>query len=334
MFKDKKMLFDFKEEIKNKYGYTEELAEDIALTAESCINYMGQDYTNIILEAINSCKYSMAKKGYNDDGTYFIENVYDVAKRDNMLDESENDIVSEGDLKRASGVYIYITRLTYQNNEYKIDRVDRSIIIGSSFAPGTANYYSALAHETMHLIKAYSREHTIENNQLRTRFGLGYADYNLSQKDGKVVKTKTKEIGVGIEEGINTYDELCLMRQFYDSNYEVYGYANLRIVGGFLMDNIGLAPQIRLAQVTGNTDEIRNIIDANMGIGYEEYLKRLDESVALEYERFAEILDPEKCDEVLGRLNKHFEEQIAPATRELRSRINHEMETGYGTKSA
>jgi hypothetical protein len=333
MLKNKKQLCDFKEEIKAKYGYDEGLAETIAMTAESCIDYMGEEYADLIFEAISSCKYVVAVQQKDKKGNYKLETIYDVAKREGLIEEDEDSLVNDGDLKRASGAYISKPNLSYSDGEFKIDSVDREIILPYYFDPDGMSSLATISHETKHLIKAFAGEYKIEGNKLHARNGVGGSDYELTESNGKVHKKLVNEIGVGFEEGVNSYDELCLMRECYDSNYEVYGYTSLRITAGYLMDALKLRDMIKFAQLTGNIEELKALFDANMDVGFEGFLKISDKNAELEYRRFATLLDPEASKEALDNLERHFIEEIVPRTKEFGTKIQGLSEE-YGLKQS
>ena len=46
--------------------------------------------------------------------------------------------------------------------------------------------------------------------------------------------------------------------------------------------------------------------------GYEEFLKTLDESMDMEYERFDNLGDTEKNEEMIFKMEDHFASEIAP----------------------
>lgn len=328
MLKNKKLLFDFKEEIKNKYGYDEELAETIAMTAESIIDYMGSEYESIILEAISSCKYIIAnnfKLDENGKQVGIAENIYDVLKREGMLEHIEGSTVNDGDLKRAGGVYTSVPRISEHEGKFTIDSIDRVIVLPNYFNHNNPASLGTASHETMHLVKAYVKEYEIEGNKLKQRFGLGHGEYSLGVQGGKVIRTLIKETGIGTEEGANTYDELSLIRNTYDSNYEVYGYPYQRSICGYLADGIGLGPIIREAQLTGDIDEVKKLFDTHIDIGFEGFNEKMDETVRLEYERFANIFDEEKYKESLDKLQKLFETELAPRVRSFEASLKPEM---------
>ncbi len=331
MLNNGKLLYDFKEEIKQKYSYDDDLAETIAMTAESLIDYFGVEYESLILEAISSCKYVIAKKEKEIDGKLspVFENVYDVLKRENMILDIKGTTISDGDLKRASGVYTSVPKLSFTDGKYNIDKIDRIIVLGSHFNKDNPASLGLIAHETMHMIKSYINEFTIDGDKLVERRGLGKTEYKLTNSNDGINLSLEKETGVGIEEGLNSYDELKLVRTAYDSNYETYGYAYQRVVAGILIDNINLDEYIKKAQLTGNTEELKNIFDENILGGYDEFIRDLDSTVELEYKRFEYILDIEKSKEYLNELDKIFEERLVPKLQSIKKSLENSQEKNY-----
>jgi len=327
MIKNGELLFDFKERIKSKYGYDEEFAQTLSMMAEDIAEYLGPEYENITYQAFESCKFVIAKGMKKGDKKR--ENVLDVLNKEGMNDPIEGGLVSEDDLKRAGGAYTSVPRISYDGSSYKIDKIDRLIVLPSHFNNENIGTLGVLAHEGMHLVKSFVNEYQIEGDTLIIKSGIITERHRLSQKDGKVKRTFIDEIGVGFEEGINSYDEMALMRTTRDPNYTANGYTNLMLTAGHLIDAIGIGEIIRHAQMTKDETELTKFIDDYTEVGYEEFLRILDQSVRLEYEKFAALFDEERMKIARQKLDDHFNEKIVPQVQNMNKALAKDVEHGY-----
>ena len=78
-------LNDYKDALKEKYGYTEDFAETISIIADDLINHYGEEYKQLIRSAIQSCKYVIRQKTKKG-----METVKDTKKKEKMLDNTND----------------------------------------------------------------------------------------------------------------------------------------------------------------------------------------------------------------------------------------------------
>lgn len=327
----KKPLNDLKNELIGKYGYESDFAETIAIMTDSIVNYYGEEYENLITDAIMSCKYIIAGTEENK-----YENIYDVLKRENMLDDTiGEDIVTDGDLKRAGGVYQSLPRISYKDGVFSIDRVDRLLVLPYYFNKEHPDSLGILAHETLHLIKAYLRAYSIEGNILHERFGFHNIEYDLSYNDGRIEKRIIKNVGTGFEEGVNTHDEYAVMHESYDDTYESAGYGFQRVTAEYLIFDLDLKSMIDKSALTGDLTELIELFDQIKENAFIDFNNAMDESVRLAYERFKNIFDEKKLKESTEKSRKQFEEGVIPFIRSLEKVLSKEIsEENVAIKSA
>lgn len=318
----KKPLNDLKIELISKYGYEENFAETLSILVSSIIDHYGEEYENLVLNAILSCKYIIAGTPENK-----YENAYDVLKRENMLDTIVGDtIINDSDYKTASGVYQAVPRLSNTEGTFNIDRIDRIIVLPHNFDENRPVSMGILSHETLHLIKSFINQYSIEENILHERNGFYVADYELSVNEGKIEKRVLKETGMGFDEGVNTHDEYAVMNESYYDNYEASGYAKQRVIAEYILFNLNLKNIVDKAILTGEFSELKEILNGVRENGYNEFMSMMDKSIELEYERFKNILNGEKLRDATNRANEHYEHHIVPFVKDLEKLLAMEKE--------
>lgn len=330
-----KLLSDYKEELQKKYGYSDDFAETIVLVGEAVVDELGEEYEDIAFEAISNTRFEKCRPAVMEPGSYVpSESAYDVLVRTDMYDDIEGTILTDKDLKRTIGVNTAIPRISFDGTDYHIDRVDRIVVSSSNTSLSDINSISILAHEMLHAVKSYVGQFKINGDILTERTDIGHIEYKLSvDENNNVKRSLISEIGNGLSEALNSYDELHLMQTSFDSNHEVYAYRYQQPVGAFLKDMMGLRDLIVRAQMTGNEEELKRVIDENMSCGYEEFLRLMDDSAKLEYDRVGALLDQPRYEQILEAEKKHFETVIAPATREFSKNLQ-EKSTEYGIRKS
>ena len=81
MFGNRMLLADFKEELMKKFGYSKELANDIAMVAQDLEEQLGTEYLSVILDAIRTTKV-VSVDNYKKSGVR--ETVLDVLDREGI----------------------------------------------------------------------------------------------------------------------------------------------------------------------------------------------------------------------------------------------------------
>lgn len=327
-------LNEYKNRLKSSYGYSEDFAETLALMSESLADYYGDEYSEVVYDAVASCKYVVAKLRKNQK---IYENVQDVLKREGMINEvkGESSPTKMGDSRQIGGVFTSKPHITHRDGRYEIDHIDRMIVLPHHFNTESYASLATLAHETGRLVREHLNGYYIEGDTMTIKSGLSTRTEKLSvDKDGNVVRTFESEIGVGFDRAATSYDELSLMRKMYDSNYDTPNYAVGREVAGFLADNIGLSSIMREAAMTKNRGELASVFDSHMDIGYEEFLRRFDAMHRLDYER-REALEVDDIKKKSEELEAYFEREVAPVVRAMQGSIRKDEVMEYGlNKSA
>ncbi len=314
MFKNGMLVADYKNELMSRYGYREELAEDIAMAAESIVNYLGNEYEDVVLAAIANTKV-VTVEGLRDNG--IKETVSDVLKREGMSDGLDGKTVSDKDIRNIEGIYCEEPQLTYTEKGYEMVAVKKVAVINSSHEPGNVYFLGKLIGELLKGVKAHLLEYSIEEDKLVVRSGLSEEVSKLSHR-GSIVRRKVVERhGYGLEEGMNAYDQLSIMRDDYYSKYELPKHNSAVLAAGVLADGLNLKDTIHEAQVTKDMRILEEICNAHTSCGFESLLTNFDTLHDLENSRNAAI-GTEEFDAISSELDEHFVSVIAPSVKEMK----------------
>ncbi|MEG2322020.1 MAG: hypothetical protein RSB71_00825 [Bacilli bacterium] len=244
------------DEISKKYNYSKSLKTILLEIIPVMIKYYGNE--NLIFKALEDTPILLCDNN---------ETIYDLMLKHMIIDD--NTIVKKGDYMRASGVYCSDSII--ENN--KIIGIKR--FVGIKSVDGINK--KTLVHELGHLFKSYFKTFEISNDILIERSGLVETKYKLENNK----KTVISETGVGLEEGINCYDEdnICSLLGL---KCGLSGYTASKEIAKILMNE--------------HSEEIRNeqfYKEGNYRVD-NQVLTICDEIVALEYEKFANIFNKEK----------------------------------------
>lgn len=266
------MKFD---DIVKKYGYNEEETKIIKRIYDSYVGFYGKELEELIYNA------------FMDTKMYLKASVYETLKDNNMIDA--NGIVTEGDMKRAAGVYSSLPIIKYENGEYKIVGVKRVVV--NDIPINEWKNVSTLVHEIGHLIKAYNKEFSIDGDILITRSGLMESIYKLSVVDGVVNKKLIEERNVGLEEGLNSCLEEDIVRTYFDQSYQASGYGGVRVCSRTLIDIPKLNKLILTAQITKDFTELIDYLGEDLVTNISRVLDTIYKN---DLDMFANIFSPDK----------------------------------------
>ena len=282
----------FMANLRSKYNYSESMIKFLKELIPALIIYYGADKTNIILSTLNECEIHIQQK--NENTNEYLNNYF----------ASPHDF----HMPFLGGAFTY-TDLIINNNKI----VPKSIIyiptmildtFYKSFEFDDVKKISLLVHEICHAIKQYGHIKE-ERGQIVIACGLckDYYQYDSSNHSFNTIKS----INIGIEEALNAYDELEIMKILFGNNI-VNGsaYENLRIIASKLMQYPELANAIRNSQFNGDSEWMKVF-----GKKDSEYLI---EQFDIYYNTLVNIEDiiynPEKGNEAWERLNKYVQTNL------------------------
>lgn len=269
------------QDILDKYNYTSDFIPFLEKVYNDMIDYFGIGMESIIYEAFLNTKF------------VFNRNVYDVLAEEDMLEV--DDIVTEGDLRRASGVNQAIPEIVYDQEGFHIKSVKRVVVV-SNFSldkPGT------FIHELGHLIKSYYKGFEIIGDILIVRSGLLVEKYHLSVHNGVVKKQLISKENTGLEEGLNTCFEEEFMKKYFDDKYIAQGYAGVNLACNILLDRFSLKDIVLSAEISKDFTGLFAMIGED---NFHELRALLDKIYKLDLGIYASIFKPQE-------LNKFAEER-------------------------
>ena len=269
----KKMLSDFKNELQSKYSYGDDLAETIVLAAESVVDYVGSAYEEVVLNALLNCKI----------------NVQSTPKRK----------ISEYRKKNSE----FIVNPSVEDG--KILGLSREINLPSTFNVDSPVSMGTLINSILSLVYTEENSFMIDGDHLEKRVGFDITSYKV---DGDRIIPKER-IGYGLNAGILSYSELTIMRNDFDSNYEVYGSDYERIIAGYLCDNLGWKDVIIDAMISGNFAEINDYMVNICGLNLEDFLREIDKLRDLEVKRTKMVgVEDQDLKNALEELEQQFKQ--------------------------
>ena len=276
-----------------KYHYDGSLAEFLPKLYTEFVNYFGRDKEPIIYEALLNTE------------IITCHNIYSALNERGLLEKRADNIVQDGDLKRAAGVYHSLPIINYDptTNTYSIKDIKRIVAINTE---DFSSSYSktVLIHELSHLIKSYYAEYNLNGDILTTRSGLITSKEQLSIKNDTLVKTPILEESVGLEEGLTSVIEEDIAKILVNPDYKVSGYGVVNAIARLLTDKYNLKEALLNAQVLNEKESIISLFDELLPDLYAKLSSVSDKLYQLSLKMFSEIFDPEKMQATSKTLNE------------------------------
>ena len=263
-------------------GYDEELKRALLETIPVMIKHYGEEYEMLILEAISSCDIYQCKFG---------ETMYDVHAKYSKQNIENDVVVKESTLKIASGVHHSEPEIIYTENGYEVVNVARVVAISSQADLSGDFGKRTLIHELGHLVKGYQNEYVIVGDKLFERTGFISREYQLSIDEfGNVQKNLLMEKNVGLEEGLNSYDEATIFSMISGKERKYDGYVPEATIAERLHETLGLKSEIIASQFTGDFSIIKEKYNSASEVdNFDELSMFVEESVKLNYEMHENI---------------------------------------------
>jgi len=251
-------MFDstYLEKLKTRYNYDDKTIKALSLVIPEILNYYGEDYSDIILNAIYNCQIIAC----NSHET--ISKVLRERKLTPMIGSSP---VSEIDIKRAESVYVPNIKISYdsENNSYNIDKVDRIIVTSHTFNFDSLKGLEVLTHALCHLVKGFNDELTIEENVLTIRNGISYEKRKIVY-DNEIFLDFIEDYGKGLEEGFNLYDTDKIVSAVYKENYKSYDFDSIYTIATILKEKYNLKKEINSYELIGDYENFEKKYSADV----------------------------------------------------------------------
>ena len=282
-----------------QYHYSNDLKMLLQKVIGAMFSYYGQEYIPQILKVIEYYPITICQ---------YDENIYTKLKEFGHINEEEEfEIVREGDLKRANGVASSNPIIKYENGQYVLEGFSSCIILSSTFDINHKTSVAILVHELSHALKSIDKNYQLHGNLLTTRSGISTETFELSNQQGQVTMKCINACSVGLEEGINSFDEEQIMCQMYHEPYETSSYLILRKISEIMFQKEGFLQMIRDAQINGNIysffQQYNEISGEN---AWELFSKLSDKLVTLFYQSIQYLFEPEKLEEVIRQEGEYL----------------------------
>lgn len=283
------------EDIVRKYNYSRELAEFLKQIYDEFVREFGKEVELIIYEAfLNTLVVS-------------CDNIYLYLKSRGLLDNQVGDsLVSEGELRMATGVYHSYPIIQYNEDKKEYMIVDVVRVVAINNLDLSKNYIKgALIHELGHMVKAFYKEFSIEGNILTTRSGLIETKEELSYENNCVIRRLVSEKSVGLEEGLNAVLERDIARRIVEADYEIHGYGVVHAVARNFTKKDELKQAILNAQMLKDKDRLIDFFNNYFAVEYSyETLEALvDKMYVLGLRQFAAMFNPDRMHAIARELD-------------------------------
>lgn len=233
-------MSEYINELKSKYGYSEELSDFLSQLLPVIINYYGEEYKDVILSALSNCEIHFQSK--DEDTKEYLNSYFGVNK--------------EWEMPSLAGAF-YHNEVDIRNNQVVAKPIVyvKSVYYGiyMPFDFNNDKQVSTLIHEICHLIKGYGKLKN-ENGKIIDSTGLMKVTYDYSQENGILDE---KNDMVGIEEALNDVETAQILEMMTGRKQEVTGYKAAGYSATRLLEHSDLAKEIRISQFRGDDSWIK-----------------------------------------------------------------------------
>lgn len=233
-------MSEYINELKSKYGYSEELSDFLSQLLPVIINYYGEEYKDVILSALSNCEIHFQSK--DEDTKEYLNSYFGVNK--------------EWEMPSLAGAF-YHNEVDIRNNQVVAKPIVyvKSVYYGiyMPFDFNNDKQVSTLIHEICHLIKGYGKLKN-ENGKIIDSTGLMKVTYDYSQENGIL---EEKNDMVGIEEALNDVETAQILEMMTGRKQEVTGYKAAGYSATRLLEHSDLAKEIRISQFRGDDSWIK-----------------------------------------------------------------------------
>lgn len=260
-------------ELKNKFGYSDELTNFLSQLIPNLIKYYGEENKEVILSTLSNCEIHFQRK--DEDPKTFLNSYFDINK----------------DWKIPPlAVALYHNEIKVKDNQVVAKPIIYLKQVYSdpcmSFDFNNDNQANTLIHEICHSIKGYGKT-KVENGKIIDSTGLIRDTYSYSQENG-IVEEKSDMIG--IEEALNDVEtaqilEMMTGRKQKADSYKLAGYYATQ-----LLQHSDLAKVIRISQFSGDDSWIQYIGEEQSNLLAEKF----DVLVNALYVSYSDIDTPKK----------------------------------------
>ena len=294
------MLYQaFLNRLKEKYNYDEKTIRALSLILPSMISYYGEDYSDIILNAIFNCEIIPCNSHQT------ISKVLNERKLTKLIGSSS---VSDIDVKRAESVYTPNIKIVYNKelNSYEIKQIDRVIVTSHTYNYDSLKGIEILTHALCHLVKSFDNEFNINENILTIRGGLSYEKRKIVYNNGNTNLDFIEDYGKSLEEGFTLYDTEKIVSNVYNNTYKCYDYETVYTIAMIIKEKYKLKSIINSHELQGDVDTLKKMYN-------EDTIDKLntlcDECLIMENDMLMSYTRSDK-NKIAERINKIINDEI------------------------
>lgn len=301
----------FLDKLKAKYNYNEKTIRALAKIIPNMVDYYGNEYEFIILEAIFNCEIVACSSK---------QTISKVAKERKLTNFVGDSFLGDIDRKRAESVYLQNIKVKYNElkNLYEIDKIDRVIVTSHTFNYDSPKGLEVLTHALCHLVKSYKNEFTIDENVLIIKSGISSEKRKIITGD-EIYLEFIENYGKGLEEGFTIFDTEKIVSMVLGDIYKCYDFDSVYTVASVLKEKFNFLDEINDFEINGKIDEFKSLCkDDNL----DKLVLMCDDCVNIENEMFmsftredkdnlAKILHKKLSEEIYGRLIEIYKHKKA-----------------------
>lgn len=311
------------EEVISEKAYSSDIANMLRLSFPIMIEYYGHEYKNVLFNVLRKIDIEIPEDG---------KNMYDIVQKytpSNIENRSQVRAVNARQLKGAAGVHSLIP--IFEVVDGNIVLVGRSEVVSVKNTNNKLDMLSTFVHELSHAFKSSLNSLNLSQDEqgnqiLVARNGISIVYSKVYIENGTIVIEDIQEKNIGLEEGLNTYDENNIINKIlsltkneipnscqdlYNSlklpaskiKYASTGYVQEALCAEKILTNCKLKETIRQDQFIGtyNCEQRYNSISTSPQNTWQNLNSKVDLSLKHTYA---------KC-QYIGWFNEHKDELIS-----------------------
>lgn len=280
-----------------KYSYNNKTVNALKKIVPKLIEYYGEEYEEIILDAIYSCEIIACNS---------FQTISKIEKEKKLINKKDQNPLKEINLKRNESTYISDVKISYDEmtNTYNIDKISRTIATSHTFNYDSPKGLEVLTYALCKLVKSYHKEYEIDENKLIKRSGLQKEENSIIKDKEEIYLITNEETGIGLEEGLTIYDTEQIVSLVLKDNYKCYDYDSVYTIAQILKEKFDLLDKINYAEITKDTKELEELCNE-----LEKLKTKSDECFNLEHEMFISMYREEK-DNLAKQINNKLGKDI------------------------
>ena len=280
------------DELSNKYSYDSKTMNALKRILPALIKYYGREYEPIINEAVLNTK---------------IETCSSYDTLSSMLGEYNYNKV---DYQNA---YYSVPTIIYNEefNRFEISDIKRLIVIENKYNLDSPKGIEVLTSALVSLVKSYIGEYEIYENELIKTEGFRKEIYKIIYDKVNLVTEFLDEEALGLQKSLNIFDTERIVSDVLKTEYRIYDYSFLQIIGSLLKDKFGYSYEIK-------EEELLHKRDFSKRKGFYELCISSDKCLYLEDEMLEETISKENKEKLKKELKRHMQEDVSKALVDIR----------------